>query len=166
MPDDTKKTESADAKAVADKEPKKEELKKEAKSSKKASPKVEKLVEEVSKLTVVELSELVSTLQEKLGVSAAMPMAQAPQAEGASAEAAAPETGGGAATQTVVMTNSGANKIAVIKALREINPNLTLMDAKGMTETVPAEVLKDAKAEDAKSAVEKLKVAGATVEVK
>ena len=51
-------------------------------------------------------------------------------------------------------------------ALREINPNLTLMDAKGMTETVPAEVLKDAKAEDVKSAADKLKAAGATVELK
>ena len=64
------------------------------------------------------------------------------------------------------MTDSGANKIAVIKALREINPNLTLMDAKGMTDTVPAEVLKDAKAEDAKSASEKLTTAGAKVELK
>jgi len=50
------------------------------------------------------------------------------------------------------MTNAGANKISVIKALREINQNLTLIDAKNMTEQVPAEILKDAKAEDAKSA--------------
>jgi len=64
------------------------------------------------------------------------------------------------------MTATGEQKINVIKALREINPNLTLMDAKGMTEAVPAEVLKDAKAEDAKSAEEKLKTAGATVELK
>ena len=58
------------------------------------------------------------------------------------------------------------SKINVIKALREIDPNLTLMDAKGMTEATPAEVLKDAKAEDAKAAAEKLKAAGATVELK
>ncbi len=131
--------------------------------SKKVSEKVEKMVEEVAKLSVLELSELVSALQEKLGVSAAMPIAAA--AAPAAGEAA-PAADAGNANQTVIMTVSGANKIAVIKALREINPNLTLMDAKGMTETLPAEVLKDAKAEDAKSASEKLKAAGATVELK
>ena len=120
--------------------------------TKKASKKVEDLVEEVSKLTVLELSELVTALQEKLGVSA-MPIAAAPAAD---------DSG----VKTVTMTASGANKIGVIKALREINPNLTLMDAKGMTETLPAEVLKDAKAEDVKSAEGKLKAAGATVELK
>lgn len=135
-----------------------------AEESKKVSEKVEKMVEEVAKLSVLELSELVSALQEKLGVSAAMPVAAPQAASGQAAEA--PTADAASAIQTVVMTVSGANKIAVIKALREINPNLTLMDAKGMTETLPAEVLKDAKAEDAKSASEKLKVAGATVELK
>jgi large subunit ribosomal protein L7/L12 len=127
---------------------------------KKDSAKVEKIVEEVAKLSVLELSDLVNALQEKLGVSA-MPVATA--APAAAAEVA-PAAGG--ANQTVVMTNSGANKISVIKALREINQNLTLVEAKGMTETVPAEILKDAKAEDAKSAADKLKAAGATVELK
>ncbi len=129
----------------------------------KLSAKVEKLVEEVSGLTVLELSELVNALQDKLGVTA-MPVAAAaaPAAAGAAAAPAAEEGG----NQTVVMTSAGANKIGVIKALREINQNLTLMDAKGMTEAVPAEILKDAKAEDAKAASEKLKAAGATVELK
>lgn len=130
--------------------------------TKKVSEKVEKMVEEVAKLSVMELSELVSALQEKLGVSAAMPVAAA----AAPVAGEAPAADAGSSTQTVIMTGSGANKIAVIKALREINPNLTLMDAKGMTETLPAEVLKDAKAEDAKVASEKLKTAGATVELK
>jgi large subunit ribosomal protein L7/L12 len=134
-----------------------------AEETKKVSEKVEKMVEEVAKLSVLELSELVSALQEKLGVSAAMPVAAA-AAPAAAGEAAPADAG--SANQTVVMTVSGANKIAVIKALREINPNLTLMDAKGMTDTVPAEVMKDAKAEDAKAASEKLKAAGATVELK
>jgi len=135
-----------------------------AEETKKESGKVEKIVEGVSALSVLELSELVTALQEKLGVSAAMPVAQAAAAPAAGAEA--PAADAGSANQTVVMTVSGANKIAVIKALREINPNLTLMDAKGMTEAVPAEVLKDAKAEDVNSASEKLKAAGATVELK
>jgi len=134
-----------------------------AEETKKVSEKVEKMVEEVAKLSVMELSELVSALQEKLGVSAAMPVAAAAPA---AAGAEAPAADAGNANQTVIMTVSGANKIAVIKALREINPNLTLMDAKGMTETLPAEVLKDAKAEDVKSASEKLRAAGATVELK
>ena len=131
--------------------------------NKKVSEKVEKLVEEVAKLTVLELSELVAALQDKLGVTA-MPVASAaPAAAAAPAEAAADS---GSSTKTVVLTGAGGNKIAVIKALREINQNLTLVDAKNMTEQVPAEVLKDAKAEDAKVASEKLKAAGATVELK
>ena len=134
------------------------------KEEKKQSKKVEELVEEVSKLSVLELSELVTALQDKLGVSA-MPVATAaPAAAPAPAGGEAPTEG--AVNQTVTMTNAGANKIAVIKALREINQNLTLMNAKGMTEAVPAEILKDAKAEDAKAAADKLKAAGAQVELK
>ena len=145
--------------------------KKEEAKEVKLSKKVESLVDEIAKLSVMELSELVNALQDKLGVSAATPMMAAPAAqagETSTAEGAHAGSGGGggAATQTVIMTNSGANKIAVIKALREINQNLSLMDAKGMTEQVPAEILKDAKADDAKSAVEKLKTAGARVESK
>ena len=135
-----------------------------AEETKKASAKVEKIVEDVSKLSVLELSELVNSLQDKLGVSAAMPVAAAAPAAGA-AEGGAPAADDGG-SKTVVMTDAGANKIAVIKALREIDPNLTLMDAKGMTDATPAEVLKDAKAEDAKAANEKLTAAGAKVELK
>ncbi len=131
---------------------------------KKLSKKVEELVEAVSALSVLELSELVSALQEKLGVSA-MPVAAAAAPAGAApaGDAAAADDGG---NKTVMMTGSGDNKIAVIKALREINPNLGLQEAKAMTETLPAEVLKDAKAEDAKAASEKLTTAGAKVELK
>lgn len=133
----------------------------------KKSSNIEKLVEEISKLSVLELSELVSSLQEKLGVSAVAPVAAAPVATPAASESTAEgaSTGGGS-SQSVTMTNAGANKIAVIKALREINQNLGLKEAKDMTEQVPAEILKDAKAEDAKAAADKLKTAGATVELK
>jgi large subunit ribosomal protein L7/L12 len=129
---------------------------------KSVSKNVEKIVELVSELSVLELSELVTALQDKLGVSA-MPMAAAAAPAAAADAAPAAEASGGG---TVIMTNAGANKIAVIKALREINPNLGLKEAKDMTEAVPAEIVKDAKAEDAKSAVEKLTAAGATVETK
>lgn len=126
----------------------------------------DKLVEEISKLTVLDLSELVTALQDKLGVTpmtVATPSASSGPAV-AGAEAGAGEASGG--NQTVIMTASGENKIAVIKALREINQQLGLKEAKDATETLPFEVLKDAKPEDVKSAAEKLKTAGATVELK
>ena len=126
--------------------------------------KVDELVEEISKLTVLDLSELVTALQDKLGVSAMAPVASASAPAGATAgETPAAESGG---NQTVVITASGDNKIAVIKALREINQQLGLKEAKDATETLPYEVLKDAKPEDVKNASEKLKTAGATVELK
>lgn len=127
--------------------------------------KLEKLIEEIEGLTVLELSQLVSILQEKLGVSAAMPAAAAP-AQAASEAAPQEQQTSGAATQTVVLTGTGENKIAVIKALREINPNLGLKEAKDMTESTPKDVLVDAKAEDVKTAKEKLEAAGAKVELK
>ena len=126
--------------------------------------KIEELVEEVSKLTVLDLSELVTALQDKLGVSAMPVAAAAAPAAAAAGDAPAGETSGG--NQTVVMTVTGENKIAVIKALREINQTLGLQEAKAATENVPFEVMKDAKPEDVKSASEKLKAAGATVELK
>ena len=122
--------------------------------------KVDELVEEISKLTVLDLSELVTALQDKLGVSAMAPVASASAPAG---ETPVAESGG---NQTVVMTASGATKIAVIKALREINQTLGLKEAKDATDNVPFEVLKDAKPEDVKNASEKLKAAGATVELK
>jgi len=144
--------------------------KSEKKSAKSAvSKNVEKLVDEVSKLSVMELSELVNALQDKLGVSAQMaPVAPAGQAAAAPAGSEAPGGAptGGAANQTVVITAAGDNKINVIKAIREINQNIGLKEAKDMTEKLPAEILKDAKVDDAKAAAEKLKTAGATVELK
>ena len=134
-----------------------------AEETKKLSEKVEKMVEEVSKLTVLELSELVVALQDKLGVSAMPVAAAAPAAAAAAGDAPAADE---SSTKTVVMTDAGANKIGVIKALREINQNLTLMEAKGMTEALPATILTDAKAEDAKAASDKLVAAGAKVELK
>lgn len=135
--------------------------KKEAKTSKN----VEKLVEEISKLSVMELSDLVTELKDKLGVEGAPMMAAAAPAGAAPAagEEGGEEASGGG---TLVMTGAGDNKIGVIKALREINQNWGLKEAKDMTENLPAEILKDAKAEEVKEASEKLKGAGATVEVK
>jgi large subunit ribosomal protein L7/L12 len=132
---------------------------------KKLSNKVEKLIEEISNLSVLELADMVSALQEKFGVSA-MPVSAAPAAAAAAPAADAGAAGAASSTQTVVMTAAGANKIAVIKALREINQNLGLKEAKDMTEALPATILDNVKAEEAKVASEKLTAAGATVELK
>lgn len=136
-----------------------------AKKETKKNSAVEKLVTEISGLSVLDLSELVNTLQDKLGVSATMPVvaAAAPATAGEAGADAGAEEGG---NKTVVLANTGENKIAVIKALREINQELGLKEAKDATESTPYEVLKDAKPEDVKSAEEKLKTAGATVELK
>ncbi|MCH7730424.1 ribosomal protein L7/L12 [Patescibacteria group bacterium] len=139
-----------------------------SKSAKSAGSKtVDKLVNEIAKLSVIELSELVNSLKDKLGVEAA-PVAATVSPGQTAAEEAAPAqgAGGGAATQTVTMTAAGDKKIEVIKALRLINQNLGLKEAKDMTESLPAEILKDVKADEAKEAAEKLKVAGAQVELK
>ena len=141
----------------------KEEKTADAKESKDVSKNVEKLVDEISKLTVMELSELVNALQDKLGVSA-MPVAAAPAAAAADDGAAADGPSGD--QQTVVLTGVGDSKIQVIKAIRLIDQSLGLKEAKDLTESLPAEILKDAKAEDAKDAADKLKEAGATVEIK
>lgn len=132
------------------------------------SKNVEKLVEEISKLTVLELSDLVNALQDKLGVTAAPMAAVAAPVAGAAATADAGTAGdaGEGGAQNLVMTASGDNKIAVIKALREINQNWGLKEAKDMTEQLPAEIIKGGKPEDVKAAAEKLKAAGATVEMK
>lgn len=141
---------------------------KEKKSDKKLSGDVKKLVTDIGKLSVIELSDLVNALQEKLGVTPQVAPVGAPTGQAAVGEAPTKgaEQGGGAAKQTVVITAAGDNKISVIKAIREIDQNIGLKEAKDMTESLPTEVLKDAKADDAKEAAEKLKTAGATVELK
>lgn len=135
--------------------------------AKEKNTKVEKLVEEIKNLTALELSELSKALQETFGVS---PIAATAPALNAAAQLDQPsgseQAGGAPATQTVVLANTGANKISVIKALREINQNLGLKEAKDLTESAPKDVLVDAKTEEAQAAKKKLEEAGATVELK
>lgn len=128
------------------------------------SDKVTKLITEVEGLTVLELNELVKALEEKFGVSAAAPVMAAAPAAGAAAGDAAPAEE--QTSFTVVLKDGGANKISVIKALREINPNLGLKEAKDLSEkpgAVVAENVNKATAEEAKT---KLTTAGATIELK
>lgn len=133
-----------------------------AKSDVKVSAKLQKIIDEVEKLTVIELSELVKALEDKFGVSAAAPMAVAAAPAGAAAAAPAEEK----TEFDVVLTAAGANKIAAIKAVREINQNLGLKEAKDLVEAAPKPVLEGVKKADAETAKKKLEEAGATVELK
>jgi large subunit ribosomal protein L7/L12 len=119
------------------------------------------LVEQIEKLSVLEVAELVKALEEKFGVSAAAPMMAAPA--GAAAAAAPVEEKD---AFDVVLAAAGANKIGVIKAVRELNQTLGLKEAKDLVEAAPKTVLEGAKKEDAEAAKKKLEDAGATVELK
>ena len=117
---------------------------------------VQKLIEEVKAMTVVELNDLVKALEEEFGVSAAAPVAVVGAAGAAEAAPAAEEK----TEFNIVLKDIGANKIAVIKAVREFT-GLGLAEAKKAVETMG--VLKEAVPKaDADAALEKLKAAGAT----
>ena len=124
-----------------------------------ANEKITSILETLDTLTVIELSELVSAVEERYGVSAA-----------AAAAVAAPAEGGAAAAEEqtefdVILTSAGAAKINVIKAVREIT-GLGLKEAKELVDGAPKAVKEKVSADDAEAAKAKLEEAGATVEVK
>ena len=125
----------------------------------KLSEKLNKIATEIETLTVVEMAELAKYLEEKFGVSA-MPVAAALIAGGA-APATKEKT-----SFTVVLTAAGDNKLGVIKAVREILPNLGLMDAKKLVESAPKDLLVDVKKPAADEAKKKIETAGGKVELK
>jgi large subunit ribosomal protein L7/L12 len=122
----------------------------------------EEILDAIANMTVMEVVDLISAMEQKFGVSAAAVVAAAPAAAGAGAEAAAVEE------QTefnVVLTSFGANKVSVIKVVRAMT-GLGLKEAKDLVEGVPATV-KEAVSKDEAAAMKKdLEEAGATVEVK
>ncbi|MBI5395169.1 MAG: 50S ribosomal protein L7/L12 [Verrucomicrobia bacterium] len=120
------------------------------------------LVEQLGKLTVLEMAELVKTLEKEWGVSAAAPVAVA----AAAAPAAAAPAAAAKDTFDVILVNAGANKIGVIKAVREVSPGLGLADAKALVEGAPKPVKEGANKEETESIKKKLEAAGAKVEVK
>jgi large subunit ribosomal protein L7/L12 len=123
---------------------------------------VAELIDQIDKLTVLELSELVKTLEEKYGVSAAAPVAVA-AAPGAGGGAAAP-----AAEQTefdVILSEIGAEKIKVIKAVREVT-SLGLTEAKAFVESAPKAIKTGVTKDEAESIKKKVEEAGAKVEIK
>ncbi len=125
----------------------------------------EDLLKAIEEMSVLELSELVKDLEEKFGVTAAAPMAMAAPAGAAGAG----DAGEPAEEQTifnVVITSSGANKLGVIKTLRELAPTLGLKEAKDLVDAAPKEVLMQVNKKTADEAKAKLTAAGATVELK
>ena len=120
----------------------------------------EEIIEVLSNMSVLEVTQLVSDLEAKWGVSAAAPVAVA--AAGPAAEAAAAEE---KTEFDVVMTNFGANKVGVIKAIRTIT-GLGLKEAKDMVEGVPATVKEGISKDEAEGIKKQLEEAGASVEVK
>ena len=124
-----------------------------------ASEKITALIDQVKVLTVLELSELVHALEDEFGVSAAAP---------AAAAAAAPVAAAEVEEKTefdVVMTSFGAEKIKVIKVVREIT-SLGLAEAKALVEGIPAKIKEGVSAADAEALKAKIVEAGATVEIK
>lgn len=155
------KEEVAEAKEAVEKAEKAvEEVKKDQKPE--PSGKFKDLIKSIEELSVIELSELVKELETRFGVSASAPVSVA---------GAAPATGNTApeaeekSAYNIVLTSAGSNKIGVIKAIREVLPDLGLKEAKDMAEGAPIAVKENVKKEEAEVAKEKLTAAGATVEL-
>ena len=120
---------------------------------------IEQLVEELGKLTVLEAADLVKKLEETWGVSAAAPV-------GVAVAAGPVEVAEEKTEVDVVITEGGPNKIAVIKAVREVSPGLGLADAKKLVESAPAKVLEGVSKDAADAAKKKLEEAGAKIDLK
>lgn len=132
-----------------------------SKPSVKLSGDAEKVMEMVEKMTVLELSELVKAMEEKFGVSAAAPVMMAGAGVAAPAEAVEEKS-----AYDVVLVSAGEQKIAVIKAVRELDQSLGLVDAKNLVEKGDAVILTGAKKEAAEEAKSKLEAAGGKVELR
>ena len=122
------------------------------------------LVEELSKLTVLETADLVKKLEEKWGVTAAAPVAVA--AAGPAGGAAAPAAEAKTTFDVILVSAPADKKIAVIKAVREVKAGLGLAEAKALVEGAPKPVLEGAPKAEADAAKKKLEDAGGKVEVK
>ena len=126
-----------------------------------SSPKFAKFVDEISKMSVMDLADLVKELEEKFGVTAAMPMAAAAPAEAAAPAAAAQEE---KSEFKVTLKDAGSDKIKVIKALRSVT-TLALGAAKEAVENTPFVISEAAPKEDAQKIKKTLEEAGAKVDL-
>ncbi len=141
---------------------KKSDSKKEEKKTSELPKKLQKIVDEIKKLSLMEVSDLVNALEEEFDVSAAAPMMMGAMPAGAAgAEAAEEQT-----EFDVILKDAGSNKLKAIKAVRKLKPDLGLGDAKKFVESAPKTVLEEASKEDAEAAKKELEEAGCTVELK
>lgn len=125
------------------------------------SAKVQKLVDSVKELSLMEVSELVKALEEEFGVTASAPMMMGAMPAAAAAAPAEEQT-----EFDVILKDAGSNKIAAIKAVRVLKPELGLGEAKTFVESAPKTVLEGAKKEVAQQAQKDLEAAGCVVELK
>lgn len=123
------------------------------------------IVEQLSKLTVLETADLVKQLEARWGVTAAAPVAAAAAAPAGGA-AAAPAAEAQTTFDVILVSAPADKKIAVIKAVREVKPGLGLADAKKLVEEAPKSILEGAPKADADAAKKKLEEAGAKVDIK
>ncbi len=124
--------------------------------------KLEQIAEDLSSLTVLEAADLAKLLEDKWGVSAAAPVAMAAPAGGGADAAPAEEK----TEFDVILAEAGAEKIKVIKAVREVVPALGLKEAKDLVESAPKPLKEGASKEEAEEMKKKLEAAGAKVELK
>jgi large subunit ribosomal protein L7/L12 len=149
---DKKVEEKVEAKSV-------ESEKKSAKSE--VSGKFKDLIKQIEELSVLELAELVKELEERFGVSAAAPVAAAAAPAAAGAAQADEKT-----SYTIHLVDAGAQKIAVIKVVREIKPELGLKEAKDLVDGAPKDIKSDVPKAEAEEAKKKFEAAGAKIELK
>ena len=130
--------------------------------------KKEDIVAAIEEMSVLDLADLVKTLEDRLGVTAlaaAAPAAAVPAAAGASDGAPAADADAGEAEVTVVLKEIGPNKINVIKAVREVVPGLGLKEAKDLVESAPKEIKENVAKSESEDIKKKLEEAGASVEI-
>ena len=165
-PEKPKAEKPAPEKKAEEPAPAKEEAKKpKAEKPKVSSKAIEDIMESIKKMSVLELAELVKALETEFGVSAAAPVAVAAAAAPGAADAGAAADAEEQTEFTVILKDIGANKINVIKAVRELT-TLGLKESKDLVEGAPQNVKEGISKEEAATAKQKLEAAGATVEVK
>lgn len=161
--EEVKAEEETETKAPVVEEKPAEEAKPEPKAEKPApSGRFKEIIKQIEELSVKDLADLVKELEDRFGVSAAAPVA-AVGVPGAAAGAAQAEE---KSEYSIMLTDAGTQKIAVIKAVREFRPDLGLKEAKDLVDGAPKEVKANVPTEEAKAAKEKLEAAGAKVELK
>lgn len=157
-----KPAEKVEIEKVETEEPQKEIKTEDRQPASQATGKFADLIKQIEELSVSDLAQLVKELEGRFGVSAAAPVSAAAATAGAGEAAEVEEK----ANYTIVLQDAGAQKIAVIKALREIRQDLGLKEAKDLVDGAPKEVKAEVPKEEAEVAKKKLEAAGAKVELK